>query len=137
MTYGRLKATTTGLLTGDNVLSNDPEVLLGLLEMAFNDTVTHADALHLMTLNKDNDVARLANGPFLMRYPALPTRDEDDMDIDNELCFPIARFLASYISSEKARVHFSEAKRLIRDYNGKVYEILESVKEQEDGTYDV
>ena len=137
MTYKRLQATTNGLLTGDNVLTNDPDALLGLLEMAFNDLVTHADALHLMTLNRDNEVSRLAAGKFVMRTPNLPTDLDDEIDVDNELCFPVARLLASYISDKKAGMHFNEAKRLIRDYNAKVYEILESIKKQEDGTYDI
>ena len=137
MTYKRLQATTNGLLTGDNVLTNDPDALLGLLEMAFNDLVTHADALHLMTLNRDNEVSRLSMGQFVMRTPNLPTDPEDELDVDNELCFAVARLLASYVSDAKSAMHFTEARRLIRNYNAKVYEILESIKEKEDGTYDV
>ncbi len=137
MTYTRFKATASALLTGDNVLPQDSDSLLGLLEMAFNDLVTHADSLHLMTLNRDNELNRIAAGDYVMRTPELPRNDIDELDVDNELCFPLARFVASYVSDKKGTVHFGEARRLINDYNAKVYEILESVKIQEDGTNDV
>lgn len=136
MTYKRLKATVNGLLTLDTILPEDADSLLGLLEMAYNDVTAHADALHLLTLNRDGDIARLSHGEYLMRFPELPTDDDDELDIDNELCFAVARLLASYVSDKKGPLHFGEAKRLIRNYNSKVFEILETIQEQEDGTYD-
>jgi hypothetical protein len=136
MTFKRLKATTNGLLTGDNVLTANSESLLGLLEMAYNDVIAHADALHLMTLNRSGDIFRLAQGKYVVRVPELPVDDDDELDIDNELCFAVARFLASYMSDKKSAVHFEEAKRLVRNYNSKVFEILETIKDQGDGTYD-
>ncbi len=136
MTLKRLKATTNGLLTADNVLTEDPEALLGLLEMAFSDVTAHADALHLMTLNRNGDIFRLAQGKYVVRVPELPATDEDELDIDNELCFALARFMASYMSDKKSSIHFAEAKRLITNYNSKIFEILETIKDQGDGTYD-
>ena len=137
MTFKRLKTTTEGLLTGDNVVPVDNEVVLSLLDMAFNEVATHADALHLMTMNRDNEVVRLAAGNYIMRSPELPVDDDCELDIDHELCFATARIIASYVSAVKGPYHLGEAKRLIVDYNAKIYEILESVREQEDGTYDV
>ncbi len=136
MTFKRLKATTNGLLTGDNILTEDSDALLGLLEMAYNDVIAHADALHLMTLNRAGDIFRLAQGKYVVRTPELPMDDDSELDIDNELCFPVARFLASYMSDKKSAIHFDEAKRLIRNYNSKIFEILETIKDQGDGTYD-
>ena len=136
MTYKRLQATTNGFLTGDMVLTSEPNQLLGLLEMALYDVSVHADSMHLLTYNRDNDVVRLGMGKFVVRAPKLPVDSDEEMDIDNELCFAVARLLASYTSSEKMSLHFNEAKRIMRNYNSKVYEILESVKEQENGTYD-
>ncbi len=136
MTFKRLKATTNGLLTGDNILTEDSDALLGLLEMAYNDIMAHADALHLMTLNRAGDIFRLAQGKYVIRVPELPATDEDELDIDNELCFAAARFLASYMSDKKSAIHLDEAKRLVRNYNSKVFEILETIKDQGDGTYD-
>ncbi len=136
MTFKRLKATTNGLLTGDIPLTEDIDALLGLLEMAFNDVIAHADALHLMTLNRSGDIFRLAQGKYVVRVPVLPAIDDDELDIDNELCFAVARLLASYMSDKKSAVHFAEAKRLINNYNSKIFEILETIKEQGDATYD-
>ena len=137
MTFSRLKSTTKGLLAGDNVLTQDNDSLLGLLEMAYNDVAAHADAMHLMTLNRAGEILRIAQGEYVIRAPDLPVDDEDELDIDNELCFAVARLLASYTSDKKAAMHFSEAKRIIRNYNSKIFEILETIKEQEDGTYDI
>ena len=137
MTYKRLKSTTSGLLAGDNILTEDSESLLGLLEMAYNDVASHADALHLLTTNRDGDILRIAQGEYLIRVPELPINDDDELDIDNELCFAVARLLASYVSEKKGAMHFAEAKRIIRNYNSKIFEILETIKEQEDGSYDI
>lgn len=137
MTYGRLKATTAGLLVGDNVLPTDEETMLGLLSMAFYDVSTHTEAMHLLTLNRDNDVVRMSKGKYLVRFPELPSSDDDELDIDNELCFPIARLLASYVSAQKSAVHFAEASRLMKIYNSTVCEVLENLKEQKDGSYDI
>ena len=136
MTYSRLKATTDGLLTNDNVLPQNADSLLGLLEMAFDDVAAHTDSMHLLTLNRDGSILRIAQGGYVVRTPDLPTSDEDEIDIDNELCFAIARLLASYVSEKKGAMHFSEAKRIMRNYNSKVFEILETIQEQKDGTYD-
>jgi len=137
MTYKRLKSTTNGLLTGDNILTEDADSLLGLLEMAYNDVAAHTDALHLLTMNRDGDILRIAQGEYVVRVPELPTDEDDELDIDNELSFAVARLLASYVSEKKGATHFSEAKRIMRNYNSKVFEILETIKEQEDGTYDI
>ena len=137
MTYKRLKSVASGLLTGDTLLPADADSLLGLLEMALDEVTTHADSLRLLTLNRDSNVARLGSGNYLVRYPELPATEDSEIDIDNELCFPLARLLASYVSDKKQAMHYNEAKRLIRNYNSKVFEILETMKEQKDGTYDV
>jgi len=136
MTLTRLNETTNGLLTADNTLTEDPEAVLGLLEMAFSDVIAHADALHLMTLNRTGNIFRLAQGKYVVRMPELPTTDEDELDLDNELCFAVARLMASYMSEKKSSVHCTEAKRLIRNYDSKVFEILEALKGQGGGTSD-
>ena len=137
MTYDRLKSTTNALLTGDNALLSNEDGLLGLLEMAYNDVAAHTDALHLLTLNRDGDILRIAQGEYVVRSPELPVDGGDELDIDNELCFAVARLLASYVSEKKGNIHFAEAKRIMRNYNSKVFEILETIKEQQDGTYDI
>ena len=53
MTYGNLKLLVTGLLIGDNVLPKDDNVIKQLLEYSFSMVSDTAEALHLLTLNKD------------------------------------------------------------------------------------
>lgn len=128
MTYEGLKYLTTGLLTGDNVLPGDADVLLGLLKYALTTTAMKADSLHLMTLSTTADVLRLAQGDYLIRMPELPEDDEDEIDIDEELIFAVARYMASYISSKKGGIHVQAADRIILDYNAKTYEITEQMQ---------
>lgn len=128
MTYDTLKAITSGLLTGDNVLPKDDLVLQGLVTYALTTVAMQADSLHLMTLSTTADVLRLAQGDYLIRRPQVPVLGTDIMDIDEELTFAVARYLASYISKEKGGIHVQAATRVIKDYNGKTYEITDQMK---------
>jgi len=128
MQYKRLLALTKGLLVGDVALPSDQEVLEGLLSYAFYMVSTKAQSLHLMTLHRKKPILRLSEGDFLMRIPDLPQALTDDLDIDEELCYPLARYLASFISKEKGAIHVMSANALINDYNGKVYEIMDAIK---------
>lgn len=128
MTYQTLLNLTTGYLTGDNVLPKDDDVKLALLESAFSEIADKADSLHLMTLSATTDVLRLGEGAYLIRMPLLPSALSDVLDIDHELCFPLARILASYLSKDKGGIHVNAANRRILDYNAKVLDIKESLK---------
>lgn len=128
MTYGLFKAITTGLLTGDMVLPQNPDVMTGLMQYALTTVATQADSLHLMTLSTTVDVLRLAQGDYLIRMPVPPVEDTDLLDIDDELAFAVARYLASYISKDKGGVHVQAADRIIKDYNAKTYEITEQMQ---------
>lgn len=128
MTYGMFKSMTTGLLIGDNVLPADADVLQSLVSYALTTVATKADSLHLMTLSTTANVLRLAQGDYLIRMPELPTVDADIMDIDEELVFAVARYLASYLSREKGGIHVNAATRIILDYNAKTYEIVEQMQ---------
>lgn len=128
MTYETFINLTTGLLTGDNVLPKEEPVRLALLEAAFSEIATKADSLHLMTLSATVDVLRLGDGAYVIRVPELPAAPADIMDIDNELCFPLARIMASYISKDKGGIHVNAANRLILDYNSKVREIIATLE---------
>ena len=125
MTFGRFKNTVAGLLTGDNILPADNGVILGLLGMAFSEVSTHANALHLATMNKGDVINRVTSDPmYFYRSPELPEIDEDVLDIDEELGYPTARFVAGYVSDKKALLHKNEGMRLIREYNSKVAEMV-------------
>ena len=134
MTYGSLKNLTTGLLIGDNILPKDDNVTKSLLMYAFNMIADKAEALHLLTLSKTEDIYRFATGDFLMRFPKLPESDDDELDIDEELCYVAARYIAAMLSKEKTALHQQYGDDAILKYNGKVYQILETLtKVPDDG----
>ena len=130
MTYGTLKTITIGLLTGDTKLPAEADVVLGLLSYAITTVATKADSLHLMTLSTDVDVLRLAQGDYLIRRPNLPVIDSDELDIDDELGFALARLMAGMLSKSKGGIHVQAADRIILDYNAKVYEIIHQMQSE-------
>lgn len=127
MTYGSLKNLTTGLLIGDNILPKDDAIVKALLMYAFNMIADKAESLHLLTLSKTEDIYRFATGEFLMRLPKLPEDDDDELDIDEELCYVAARYIAAMLSKERAEIHQHYGDDGILKYNGKVYQILETL----------
>jgi len=132
MTYLQLKNTVKGLLVGDLMLPKEDEVVVALLGMAYNHIGMHAQALHLLTLDKDSEILRIGVDEYMTRKPDLPNTDDSMLDIDDELGYVAARLIASYVSKEKAGMHYAAATEMIRDYNGKVYEILDSIKYNEE-----
>ena len=131
MTYGELKNLTAGLLIGDNNLPKDDSVIKALLSYAFNMISNKAEALRLMTMNSTEDIIRLGPGEYLVRTPKIPETDSDELDIDHELGFVAARYIAAMLSKEKIAIHQQYGDDGILRYNGKVYQILEKVKEEE------
>lgn len=131
MTYGNFKALVKGLLVGDNVLPSDPDSVKGLLAYGFNRIANEAEALHLLTLNKNKDILRTATGDFLLRNPRLPETDDEELDIDEELSFPLAEFVAGMVSKDKKAVHDDSASKLIMHYNGKVESVLSAIRKDE------
>lgn len=128
MTYGELKSLTAGLLIGDNNIPKDDAVFKALLSYAFNMISNKAEALRLMTMTSTEDIIRLGPGEYLVRRPNMPTLDSDELDIDHELGFVAARYIASMISKERVAIHQQYGDDEILKYNGKVYQILEKVK---------
>lgn len=137
MTFLIFKHTAEGLLTGDNKLPKENTVLIALLSMAYNYIANKCQVLNLMTLDKSAEVLRLGKGQYLVRKPELPTLDTDELDIDDDLGYVAASLVASYVSKDKASLHQSRADDGIRNYNSKVNELIESLKLQEDGKYDL
>jgi hypothetical protein len=105
LTYDTFKLMTAGLLTGDNKLPDDIEVLTSLVQYALTTVAMQAESLHLMTLSTSADVLRLAHGDYLIRRPLPPEDGVDELDIDEELTFAVARYVASYLSREKGGIH--------------------------------
>ena len=132
MTYGQLKSLTSGLLIGDNNLPKDDAIIKSLLSYAFNMISNKAEALRLMTMSSTEDIVRLGPGEYLVRTPKIPESDEEELDIDHELGFVAARYIASMISKEKIAIHQQYGDDEILKYNGKVYQILEKIKIEEE-----
>lgn len=130
MTYQVLKSITAGLLTGDNKLTTEADVLLGMVSYALTTVATKADSLHLMTLDTSGDILRLGHGDYVIRRPQLPVFDADELDIDDELGYAVARLLAGMVSKEKGGIHNGAAERIILDYNAKVYEIIDQMQQE-------
>ena len=128
MTYGGLKSLVTGLLIGDNVIPKDDIVMKSLLSYAFDMIANKAEALRLMTLSSTEEIVRLGPGEYLVRKPNLPEIDTDELDIDHELCFVAARYIAAMLSKEKIKIHQDYGDDGILRYNSKVYQILEKVE---------
>jgi len=127
MTYGSLKSLVSGLLLGDNMIPKDDAVMKALLSYAYSMISDKAEALHLLTLDKKGDINRFATGEYLMRNPELPEDDSSELDIDEELCFVTARYIASMLSKEKTALHQQYGDDAILKYNGKVYQILDNL----------
>ena len=128
MKYKKFKVLIRGLLHGDNIVPADDETLLGLVEYSLNMISERAESLHLLTLNKSEIIQRMATGSYMIRKPELPEKDDDEIDIDEDLCFALARYTASLISKDKVQLHEEKAEDIIMKYNQKVYQILEKIK---------
>ena len=133
MKYKELKVLVTALLVGDNRITSNEAELKSLLMLAFNDIASRAQSLRLMTKSMNKEVLRGSVGDYLTRYPELPENDESELDMDKDLCFAAARFIASYVSKNKPAVHVEEGEKMIRLFNGKVNSMIESIQVDEEG----
>ena len=133
MKYKELKVLVTALLVGDNRITSNEAELKSLLMLAFNVIASRAQSLRLMTKSMNKEVLRGSVGDYLTRYPELPVDDESELDMDKDLCFAAARFMASYVSKNKPAVHIEEGEKMIRLFNGKVNSMIESIQVDEEG----
>lgn len=128
MTYGGLKSLVAGLLIGDNNMPKDDVIFKSLLSYAFDMIANKAEALRLLTMTSTEDIVRLGPGEYLVRTPIMPDNDSDELDIDHELGFVAARYIAAMLSKEKIKIHQDYGDDGILRYNGKVWQILEKVE---------
>lgn len=129
MTYKKLKILSKALLSSDFPLPEDDESIKALLEMAYNYIADKCQVLNLQTEDKSAFIKRLGRGKMMVRKPDLPENDEDELDIDDDLGPAAASLIASYITEKKVAIHQSRADTIIRDYNAKVEEFIESLEE--------
>lgn len=126
MTYKTFTNVCKGLLLGDNVFPTDPEVQVALLGYACDKIANEADALQLFTVSKLDNVVRDGIGNSYVRKVTMPTVVNNmidpafELDLDDELCYPLARYFVSFVSKDKIKHHIDEAQELIRTYNSKV-----------------
>jgi len=127
MTFGYFKDLTTGLLRGDNALPKEDNLVIPLLEKAFLKITSRTDVLRVMTLNKDVGVLRTTGSDYIVRFPTLPSNNDDTLDIDHELAFAAASYVASYLSNNNKKYHTQEAEEVIELYMTKVDKILKDI----------
>lgn len=127
MTYKDLKLLSKALLSSDFPLPEDDPSIKALLSMAYNYITDKCQVLNLQTEDKSAFIKRLGRGKTMVRKPELPELDNDELDIDDDLGPAAASLIASYISEKKTSIHQSRADMIIRDYNAKVDEFIESL----------
>lgn len=128
MTYANLKLTTRALLSSDFPLPKEDEAVKALLNMAYKYVANKCQVLNLQTEDKSALITRLGRSGMLVRLPDLPTADSDELDIDDDLGYAVCSLIASYLSEKKAKMHQFRADEIIRDYNAKVDEFIETYK---------
>ena len=142
MTYSTLQTITKAYLIGDNKLPPESEAFIALAEGALIEVATKADSMHLtlpVLHAAGSNILRKGHGGYVIRFPLVPkytyvigTDASEDVDIDQELCYAVARLIARDVSKDKGGLHIKVADRIIKDYNAKVYEILDSSVEDLD-----
>ena len=129
MTYKDFKHLVEALLIGDVTLTKNDEEILMLLRYAFERIANEADALKLFTTeNPDEQIVRNGPGRLFVRMPRIPEMEDEELDLDEELCFAAARYVCSFISKEKIDIHLREASRIINSYNQKVQTFFETLE---------
>ncbi len=126
MIYKELKTLTKGLLSSDFPLPEDDASVKALLGMAYSYIADKCQVLNLQTEDKSAMIQRLGRGKHLVRVPELPDEDSSELDIDHELGYAAASLVASYVSEKKVAIHQGRADDIIRSYNAKVDEFIES-----------
>ena len=138
MTYKELKDLTAGIGSGDFVMIpkseiNNPDAearLLQLLKLALYQVAMSANSLRLTTTNKEfTRVRGLTNDTFI-REPKIPEGENKNgqiIDIDHELGYAVAYYLASLKSKSRPEYFKQEAMNIIEDYNTKIALDMENI----------
>jgi len=129
MTLEKLSSFLDVILAGDNQAPSG-EALIAALEMAYIEIANKTNALKLLTEDPDLSIIRKGPGRTFVRIPKLPKDPTDELDIDSELVPAVARYIASYISKDKAGIHLGIANNIIIDYNAKVEAYVAYIQEQ-------
>ena len=134
MTFVESKTLLTPLLFGD-IKVPDNNTLIVLYKVAFDYIVNECIPLKLVTKTNDFSTVRTVDiGDGVIRYirrPRLPKVDGDTLDIDDELCNPLTYLVASYLSKAKPGDLYAQALEMISQYNFKVYNTRELLKDEQ------
>jgi hypothetical protein len=131
MIYRDFKHLVEALLIGDTTLTKNDDEILVLLRYAYERIANEADAMKLFTTESPNErIVRNGPGGLYVRMPSVPEYEEDELDIDEELCFAAARFVCSFVSMQKVELHIMEASKIINSYNQKVQTFFETLEAQ-------
>jgi len=135
MKYREFKHLVEVILTGDIAISDDDAYLLAAMRYAF-ETVAMSTDVAVLTVTEEEyqqvkdtrEVVRvdLQNKRRTLR-PRIPINDDDDIDLDEGVCFTAARLVASLFSIEKMQYHRDIAMNELKDYN----ELLQAMREME------
>lgn len=132
MTWGHLQTLVSSLLVDNITLHKEHNRRIALLDYALNEVAHRATALRLQTtdITSNNAIKIDYTEIYYTRKPVLPESDDDIIDIDNDLCYPVARFMASFITITsgnpyESKVHKDEAIHMINRYNDN----LEAIKD--------
>jgi len=130
--FKELKTLVSVLLTGDVTLTENNDELLMLLRYGYERISNEADALKLFTTeNPSERIVRNGPGGLFVRMPKTPEYEEDELDLDEELCFAVARYMCSFVSTGKPQIHTAEATKIINSYNQKVQTFFETLERNE------
>lgn len=122
MTYKEIKALTQVLLSGDMTYPDDEVESLMILKYALEEVALSADTAILSYPiaekdTNDRSIIRITEQERVVFRATLPTTDESVIEIDEGLVFAVARYMASFVSSDKMQYHYSIADKIVTRYN--------------------
>ena len=130
MTFGELKTLVKVLLIGDTQLPGSDDEILSLLDMIQYRVAMEAEALSLMTKDSiNNEILRKCSvNSWLIRRPLIPKDDDTNIDLDTELTYAVANYMAGSLSKQRSAILNAEATRIINNFNTATYDILYDIE---------
>ena len=135
MKYREFKHLVDVILTGDTAVPEDEAYLLSAMRYAFEiismkcgvTKLTLTDAEFLAYPIQREIVRRDFVNQLVFVRAAIPKKDDDDIDLDEGLCFTGARLVASLFSLEKMQYHREIAMAELNEYS----KVQQAMKEME------
>ena len=129
MTYLQLKQAVKALLIADTTIPEDEDVLLAIVRMQLHNVAMEAESINLMTRRETQRILRKAAATtWFIRVPATPETDADTIDLEEELAYALANYIAASLSRNNAIKLKRDGQAYILGYNTKVYDILQDLE---------